>query len=153
MPFVSVTRLRLRSWRFFPQFLWYTIASARQAQRAEGFLSGKLAGDSHLTFWTLTSWSDDRAMRQYRGAATHGRAMRKLPEWCDEAATANWSAETAQLPTIEEAYEQLMAHGRPSRVNHPTPDHINRRIPAPKVGRGTKDLQPIGRAAAANNRN
>ena len=38
MAIISVTRLRLRSLRFFPGFLWYTRRSIRQAKRTPGNL-------------------------------------------------------------------------------------------------------------------
>jgi hypothetical protein len=33
MPFVSITRLRVRRWRYLPQFLFQSIRAARQAKR------------------------------------------------------------------------------------------------------------------------
>ena len=36
MPFVSITRLRVRSWRYLPGFLIQSFRAARQAKRATG---------------------------------------------------------------------------------------------------------------------
>ena len=50
----SVTRLRVRSLRYLPAFLWQTFLSQRQVVRAPGFSGGKLLIDRRRTFWTLT---------------------------------------------------------------------------------------------------
>jgi hypothetical protein len=84
--FASVTRLRIRSMKYVLAFLWMTFRSQRQVLRAPGFLGGKLLLDARRTFWTLTVWENERAMKAFRGAGPHGQAMRKLVEWCDEAA-------------------------------------------------------------------
>ena len=39
MPFVSITRLRVRRWRLLPQFLVQSIRIARQAQRGAGSIA------------------------------------------------------------------------------------------------------------------
>ena len=62
MPFVSITRLRLRSWRFLPMFAWYALRSSRQATRAEGNLASKFLRDRRNTFWTSTLWTGEAAM-------------------------------------------------------------------------------------------
>jgi len=100
MPLVSITRLRLRSWLFLLMFAWYTLRSSRQAARAEGNLGLKLLRDRCNTFWTSTLWTGEAAMKMFMTLGAHGKAMRKLAEWCDEAAVAHWtqdSAETADL--------------------------------------------------------
>ena len=45
MPFVSLTRLRIRSLRFVPLFAFHTLRANRQVQRAPGFLAGALLAD------------------------------------------------------------------------------------------------------------
>jgi len=85
MALASFTRLRVRAWYYLPAFLVHADRSGRQAQRANGFMAGALSADRrHLTFWTLTLWTDEAAMRAYLFAGDHSRAMRKLGQWIDE---------------------------------------------------------------------
>ncbi len=95
MALVSITRLRLRSWRFLPVFAWYVLRSSRQAARAEGNLAAKLLRERRNTFWTSTMWSGETAMKKFMTSGAHGKAMRKLAEWCDEAAVVHWTQESA----------------------------------------------------------
>ncbi len=39
MVLMSVTRLRIRSIRFLPQFVWFTLLSLRQAKKTSGNLN------------------------------------------------------------------------------------------------------------------
>jgi hypothetical protein len=133
MPFVSITRLRIRSWRFVPMFFVYAIRSSRQAAHAEGSLAIKLLRDRRKTFWTATLWTSDAAMKQFMIAGAHGRAMRKLLHWCDEAAVAHWTQESTALPPWPEAHARLQTEGRPSKVNHPSPTHLAHKFPDPHV--------------------
>ena len=64
MPFIRITRLRLRSVRFLPGFALYTWASLRQVRVAGGFLDGALLTDRSLTFCTMTAW--EHATLTYR---------------------------------------------------------------------------------------
>jgi Domain of unknown function (DUF3291) len=129
----SVTRLRVRSVRFLPSFLWHTFQSQRQAERIPGFLCGRLLIDSGLTFWTLTVWQSEETMRRFRGSGAHARVMPRLPEWCNEAAYAHWIQTENSIPTWEEAYERLLAEGRLSRVEHPSQNHLDRQFARPRL--------------------
>ena len=134
MPFLSITRLRVRSRRFLPGFFVYAIRSARQAARAEGNLAIKLLRDRRNTFWTATLWDSEAAMKRFMTAGVHGRAMRKLLHWCNEAALVHWTQESAVLPSWPEAHARLEAEGRPSKVNHPSPNHLAHKFPEPHIG-------------------
>ena len=63
MPFVSVTRLRLRSVRFLPGFAWHNLRTLKQVKAAPGFRGGSVLADRRWAFWTLTAWDSREAMR------------------------------------------------------------------------------------------
>lgn len=121
--FASVTRLRVRSLLFLPQFLWMTTQIQRQTEKAPGLLGLRLLVDRKQTYWTLTAWQDEKAMKAFRGSGPHAKAMKKLPVWCDEAAYAHWTEEQGHLPEWPEAYERLLATYKLSRVKHPSAAH------------------------------
>ena len=123
MPLVSVTRLHLRSIRFVPMFLMYTLRSARQAQRAPGYRGGWGSNEWPLGFWTATCWADIGAMRAFRNGQPHLTAMRKLLHWCDEASFAHWEQDNTVLPDAAEAYRRLASDGRLSKVAYPSERH------------------------------
>jgi hypothetical protein len=119
----SVTRLRVRSVRYVLAFVWKTFLTQRQVVRAPGFLGGRLLIDAGRTFWTLTVWESERAMKAFRGSGPHSQVMPQLVEWCDEASYAHWVPTEASVPTWPEAYEHLVGEGHLSRVAHPSRGH------------------------------
>jgi len=133
MPVVSITRLRVRSWRFLPIFFLYALRSARQAARSEGSLAAKLLRDDRNTFWTATIWENEANMKSFMLAGIHRRAMPKLLNWCDEAALVHWTQQGNELPTWSEACVRLQREGRRSKVNHPSPVHAAHKFPEPRV--------------------
>jgi Domain of unknown function (DUF3291) len=140
MPIVSITRLRVRSWRYLPMFMWYASRSSRQAAKARGSLAVRLLKDRRKTFWTGTVWTTDAAMKTFMLAGTHREAMRKLPHWCDEASVVHWNQESGDLPTWPEASARLQNEGRRSKVNQPSGAHMAHKFPKPRVAR-TSDFR------------
>ncbi len=136
MPFVSVTRLRLRALRFVPGFAVHAIASQRQVRRAPGFLGGALLPDRDWTFWTLTLWDTAQSMRAYMLKGAHKAAMPKLLNWCDEASVAHWDQPEARLPSWQEADLMMRQMGRPSKVRYPSPHHADMSFAAPRINAG-----------------
>ena len=131
MPVVSVTRLRVRSWRFLPAYFLLAMRCALQAQRSSGNLSVRVLRDRERTFWTSTSWESEAAMKAFMLAEPHRTAMRKLLEWCDEAALVHWTQTDSELPVWTEAHRRLVQDGRPSKVNQPSQAHRSYSIPLP----------------------
>src|SRR5215813_4896915 len=106
MPFVSITRLRVRSSHYLPGFLIQSFRAARQAKAAAGSLAVSVLRDADRAFWTRTMWRDE-AMRSFMQSGVHRRIMARLPEWCNEAALAHWVQEASEPPSWPEAYRRL----------------------------------------------
>ena len=134
MPFVSVTRLRLASRWSFPRFVFYALASSRQARRSPGFLTGWVSNDAALGFWTATVWESLDAMRAFRNSGVHLKAMPKLLRWCDEAAFVHWEQPEASAPDIDAAFDRLSREGKTSKVNRPSARH--------QAGQTVSDVRP-----------
>jgi hypothetical protein len=139
MAVVSITRIRVRSWSYLPAFFVQTLRIAWQAARADGSLAVMLLRDRRNTFWTATTWSSERSMKVFMHAKPHGPTMRRLLEWCDEAALVHWTQAGAELPPWEEAHRRIQHEGRPSKVNHPSAAHTAHAFPPPLRG-STREL-------------
>ena len=142
MPFISVTRLRVRSLRYLLSFVWQTFKVARQTQHSPHFLGGRILSEAKNTFWTITAWEDEAAMRGFRQKGAHGVVMPKLLEWCDEAAYVHWSQDYLGLPDWREAHRRLVQDGKLSKVYHPSPAQVAKQIAEPKPSRIERTLKP-----------
>lgn len=143
MPVVSITRLRLRAWRFLPSFFLYSFRSARQAERTPGFVGGWLGGSGGNAYWTVTAWRDDASMKTFRDRNEHKAAMPKLLNWCDEASVARLEQTGTDVPDGEAVFQTLSRGGRTSKVRHPTAEHsAGRTVPDGRVPRVGRRLAP-----------
>ena len=133
MPLVSITRLRLRSWRYLPPFFVAAFRSVLQARGAKGNLAVSTLREAHNTFWTRSLWADEAAMKSFMESGAHGAVMPKLLEWCDEASVVRWTQDCAQEPTWKEAHRRMQRDGRASRVSHPSEAHRRFYVAAPQV--------------------
>lgn len=133
MPLVSITRLGVRSFLYLPMFVLQAFRSARQAAKSPGNLATCILRDRNRAFWTNTLWTTEAAMKAFMLSGAHGRVMRNLLNWCDEAAVVHWTQESDQLPSWTEAFTRLQRDGRPSKVNHPSPSHTAYQFPSPDV--------------------
>ncbi|HXZ81258.1 MAG TPA: DUF3291 domain-containing protein [Terriglobales bacterium] len=138
MPVVSITRLRVRSWRYLLPFVFYALRAYRQAKNSQGNLAVSLLREADRTFWTRTVWTTDSAMKDFMLAGAHRQVMRKLLEWCDEAALIHWDQESDREPDWDEAHQRLQAGGRRSKVNHPSPAHESFQIRPPVYQRASQ---------------
>ena len=143
MPFISVTRLRIRSIRFLPAFALHALRTARQVRAAPGFRGGSILRDRNWALWTLTAWDGPESMRAYMGSGAHRAAMPHLQHWCDEASVVHWEEPGDALPSWPEADERMRALGRTSRVRHPSPQHATLSYRPPRFG-GAAPLRPGG---------
>ena len=100
MAFVSITRLRIRSWRFMPLFAVHTLRTLTQTRQADGFIGGSLLADRKRTFWTMTLWRDQADMKRYMTNGAHLKAMPHLLDWCDEASVVHWAQDDEMAPGL-----------------------------------------------------
>lgn len=131
MPFVSVTRLRVRAAEYVEQFFLDAIAIDEQARAAPGNLGIDLLGEATNAYWTKTIWVDRAAMRAFMTSNRHVEVMPLLRVCCDEAHVAHWEQESEELPSWTEAHRRLGSEGRCSPVEHPTAAHEAMDIPEP----------------------
>jgi hypothetical protein len=131
MPIIAITRLRVRSWFYLPAFLFASLRIGKQVKSAPGNLGAKVLNDRKRVFWTCTGWDSEAAIRAFMLAPPHGPVMRKLLEWCDEAALVHWTQDNSELPSWTEAHRRMQQEGRTSKVNHPTEAHRKFEIGAP----------------------
>lgn len=132
MTFISITRLKLKSLLYLPQFMMANEASARELVKIKGFLKGKELIDKNLTFWTLTMWADDTSMKQFRNSASHRKAMQNLPTWCHEASYFHWSQADTDFPGWDLASGRLINEGKITKVRNPTANHLANKFPGIK---------------------
>ena len=116
----SITRLRLRSWRFLLPFALHASRSQKQAQTAQGCFGVTTRKTRGLTFWTLSVWEGEAQLRAYLASDPHRAAIPKLFPWCDEAATTHWSVGSPSMPQWVEATAKLLENGRLLRVRFPS---------------------------------
>ncbi|MBD1834378.1 hypothetical protein H6F61_17170 [Cyanobacteria bacterium FACHB-472] len=136
MVFISATRLRVRSPLYLPAFLWNNVLSTWQIVNTPGFLKGQLLRDSNGTFWTLTAWEEQAAMKFYRNSGAHRNVMPRLQDWCDEASVVHWQQEDSNLPDWGEVHRRMVTNGHPTKLSKPSPAHLERKIPAPQSSKG-----------------
>lgn len=129
MPFISMTRLRLKSFGKLIPFMRANNASIKDLNRCEGLLEAKELIDKNFTFWTLTLWKDPESMKQFRNGTAHAQAMRNLPDWCDEASYHHWETEDQHLPDWQTASQKLITEGRMTKVRFPSANQLTGKFP------------------------
>ena len=130
MAFVSVTRLRIRSIFYMPQFRWYALRSRGQSECAPGLIAGSVMHEAR----NATLWESVEAMEAFRTKGAHPAAMPKLLDWWDEAAVAHWTQESRELPSWQQAHERMIKQGRPSKVHRPSKAHLAHNFPPLRPG-------------------
>jgi Domain of unknown function (DUF3291) len=142
MYFLSITRLRIRSLRYMPPFVFKTLRAVAQIRRSAGYLDGAVLRDRKRTFWTMTLWADQAAMRRYIASGDHLEVMPKLMAWCDEASIVHWFQPTGELPTWPNADARMRAEGRPSKVHNASANHLTLTFEPPRLSAATA-IKPL----------
>lgn len=115
-----------------PGFFFFALRSNAQARRAAGNRGVQLLREPGNVFWTATVWDSQTAVKQYMVSGAHGRAMRHLLDWCDEASVVRWEQEGTTLPSWRESHRRMLVEGRRSKVRFPSTAQDRFEFPAPK---------------------
>jgi len=142
MYFISLTRLRVRSIVYLPAFILANEASVRVIKKIPGFIEGKELIDKHLTFWTITVWESEQAMKHFRNNDPHKKAMRKLPDWCNEGAYAHWTQEDEVIPEWNILYGRLLKEGRLTKIKRPSEQQEGMNYPPPFWTKTERSFKP-----------
>lgn len=142
MPAISITRLELRGYRFLPSFFLHTSRSQKQLVGTPGYLAGGTGMESLRAYWTVTAWHSLDAMRAFRNAGAHMKAMRRLIDICCAASYAHYEQDSAELPTLEQAHARMLAEGKLSKVRHPSALQQEGRAATGKVPTGWRPAKP-----------
>jgi hypothetical protein len=145
MVFISVTRLHLQSLLYLPAFGWNNLLTIWQTINTPGFLGGKLLRDDNQTFWTITAWDEQAAMKIFRNSGAHRNVMPRIQDWCDEASVVHWRQEDTNLPDWREVHHRMVTEGFRTKLSNPSPAHLKQDIPKPLSSKGVV-LRPMREA-------
>jgi hypothetical protein len=109
--YVSVTGLTIKSFLYYPKFMYYAIPSSMQAQNADGNVLTRTTSVNGVQH-TLTVWEDKMAMRKFMVAGAHRKAMAITSEVADLEKTKVYGYESDTIPTWDEAIEIWEKHGK-----------------------------------------
>lgn len=141
MPFVSVTRLRVKSILYLIPFMRANEASVKALKTSEGLIKGMELIDKKLTFWTMTIWEDEASMKGFRSSLAHREAMQHLPNWCNEASYHHWIQDGLEYPDWQSVAQKLFTEGKLSKVRNPSSAQMNNHFPSIKWTKTERKLK------------
>jgi hypothetical protein len=115
---VMASRLELRRLQDVPSFLAAALRIRRQMLGSPGAMGLSLIAEPlHRTFWTLSAWQDQAALRAATGAEPHRKLMRRFRPRMAGSSFVTWTAPAEALPIPwDEARRRLekpdTVHGR-----------------------------------------
>lgn len=124
MAVISVTRLRLRSLDYLPNFIEYADLAYNQAKQDPGNIHTITRSQTETAYWTLTAWDNEASMKTYMMADAHHEAMPKLVEWSDEASFVHSNQDSSELPSWDIAEQRMTEHGKFGLLKYPSEAHL-----------------------------
>jgi hypothetical protein len=124
---VMASHLPLRSIVKVPWFMGLTVSVVRQLERTDGLVGYTLrAQPLARSFWTLSAWTDARALAAFVRELPHQGVMAKLRPHMGPTRFTTWTAPGSALPVPwDMAIERLQNSSARNRVTdheHPHPD-------------------------------
>lgn len=145
MAVVAVTRTVIRRPAHVVRFARGNIRVLRQLRRTPGFVTGALGYSTGAVFWTMTVWSDGRAMTAFRNGGAHAEEVPRMAGWAEEASTSLWRSDDESLPSWEEAHAHLAERARFHPVIDPNEYQRTHVVPATRGGVLTLPIRSLRR--------
>ncbi len=122
---VMASRLPLRSTLKVPWFMGLTVSVVRQLERTDGLVGYSLrAQPLAATFWTLSAWTDARALAAFVRELPHQGVMAKLRPHMGPTRFTTWTAPGSALPVPwEMAIPRLQSSSARNRATHDSSRH------------------------------
>lgn len=96
---VMASRLPLLSITKVPWFMGLTVSVVRQLERTDGLVGWSLRAQPFArTFWTLSAWTDERALGEFVKQMPHIAVMGKLRPHMGPTRFTTWKAHGSTLP-------------------------------------------------------
>ncbi|WP_460061632.1 DUF3291 domain-containing protein [Streptomyces sp. YKOK-I1] len=97
--FVMASRLEVRSLKDVPRFFLKSLAAWKQVCGAPGAYGASLIAEPlKRTFWTLSAWEDEAALRTYTKTEPHKSIMNGLRPTMKDSVFTFWQVPAAGLP-------------------------------------------------------
>ena len=117
--FCVATRLRVRGPRQLPGFFRATIRVRREARTTPGFAGIRLV-PWHPSYYTLTVWEDEAAMRAFVRRPHHRVAMSRIGTWASTSEYVEFRSTSAR-PRFAEIRDRLRTPDKASTWERPVP--------------------------------
>jgi heme-degrading monooxygenase HmoA len=112
---VMASRLEVRSLRHVPGFLLTSMSLLRQARRSDGAHGVALKAQLlRRTFWTLSAWRDEKAIRAYAAAEPHRSSMRAKRPVMRDSTFVFWQVKAGDLPITWQEARRRIDENRPA---------------------------------------
>lgn len=132
---VMGSRLPLRRYRHIPRFMAATLRIRRQLARSEGLVGYAL--DAQLlrkTFWTVSAWTDQAALRRFDRAEPHRGATRAIRPDMKPSTFVFWTGRAADLPVAWDEVHRRVAERAAEQEAGPAQASGPVDVPAPAPG-------------------
>jgi Domain of unknown function (DUF3291) len=91
--------LPLKTYRGFPRLVRFVVGTVQQMYGSRGAIGVTLrARPLARTFWTLSAWQDDQALREFVMKRPHLDAMKEMEPYMNPARFLRWRVTGNELP-------------------------------------------------------
>ncbi len=118
---VFLTYLPLKRYRMIPRFLFYTVRILVQLTKSRGLVGYSLRANLFKnSFWTLSVWQDQSALRDFAFKGFHREVMKLLRNDMGSTKFIKWTLEgTAVPPSWEDAMRRFLISIEPAPPSTP----------------------------------